>query len=102
LDCGLEGSHFCAGGYELSGEAGELGVEVGPELLDGLLEAVVCGDLFGLAGLDGAEVGEDGVEEKVSEGVDGGVHEEILRGVEVGRRITDNRALVMGSKSWRR
>ena len=96
LERGLEGGHLGAGGDDLGGELGELGVEVGAELLDGLFEAVVGGDLFGLADLDGAEVGEDGVEEQVGEGIHGVNHEEILRGVGIGRRITGEWALVMG------
>jgi hypothetical protein len=69
---------------------------VGAEVLDGLLEAVVGGDLLGLTDLDGAEVGEDGVEEEVGEGVCGVVHEEILRGIGIGCRITGEWMLVMG------
>ena len=65
LDRGLEGGHLGAAGDELSGQLVEFGVEVGAELFDGLLEAVVRGDLFALAYLDGLEVGEDGVEEEI-------------------------------------
>lgn len=97
LERGLEGGHFGAGGDDLGGELGELGVEVGAELFDGLLEAVVGCDLLGLADLDGFDVGEDGGAEQVGEGIDGVVHEEILRGVGIGRRITGERALVMGA-----
>jgi hypothetical protein len=55
-----------------------------------------------LADLDGLQVGEDRVKEQVSEGVRGVIHEGILRGVGIVRRITGEWALVMscGRKCW--
>jgi hypothetical protein len=93
----VEGGHLGAGGDELSGELVEFGVEVGAELLDGLLEAVVGGDLLGLAHLDGFEVGEDGGKEQLGEGVHLVIHEEILRLLAIARRITGEWAMVMGT-----
>ena len=79
LDHGLKGGHLGAAGDELGGQLVELGVEVGSEVFDGLLKAVVGSNLLGLADLDGLEVGEDGVEEEFGEGIHRIIHEEILR-----------------------
>jgi hypothetical protein len=65
LERGVKGGYLGAAGDELGGELVELGVKMGAELFDGLLEAVVRGDLLGLADLNGLEVGEDGGEEQV-------------------------------------
>ena len=101
LECGVEGGDLGAGGDELGGELVELGVEMAAELLNGLLEAVVGGDLLGLADLDRFEVGEDGGEEQVGEGVHRVIHERILMRVGIWRRITGERALVMGGSTRR-
>jgi hypothetical protein len=55
--------------------------------------------LLGLADLDAAQVGEDGGEEQVGQGVDGFVHERILSRDGIGRRITGEWAMVMG-RTW--
>ena len=95
LERGLEDSHFAAASDELGSEFGELGVEVGAELLNGILEAVVGGDLFGLADLNGFEIGEDGIEEQVVQGIDLVIHEQIVSGDGTMGRITGEWALVI-------
>lgn len=80
LECGVEDGHLAAASYELGGELCELGVEVCAELVDGLFESVIGGDLFGLTDFDGFEIGEDGVEEQVVQGVDSVIHEQIVWG----------------------
>lgn len=101
LDRGVEGGHLGAAGDELGGQLVELGVKVGAEVFDGVLEAIVGGDLFALANLDGLEVGEDGVEEEFSEGIHRFIHEQILMPLGIGCRITGMRALVMGPSNER-
>ena len=81
---------------ELGGEESEFGIEMNAQILDGLFEAVVGGDLLSLAYLHSFEVGQDYLGQKRREGSVGLVHEEILSRNPPGRMITTNRELVTG------
>jgi hypothetical protein len=68
-----------------------------PQLLDGVFQPVVGGNLLGLAHLHALQVGQNHVDEKPGEGNKWVVHEEILSTNKKERLITAGQPLVMGA-----
>ncbi len=97
---GLEGRLGCGqfrlARGELCGKPGKLGIEMISQVLNGLLEPVIGGDLLCLADLYGLEVGQDDLGEQLGEGSKRVSHEEILSRMNYKRMITAGGALVTG------
>jgi hypothetical protein len=96
----LEDSLRCgklrAASRQLRRKMGELRLYVHTQLLDGVLQPVVGGNLLRLADLDGLQVGQDDVTKQACDGIKSFAHEKILRVNHEKRTITAAQLSVIG------
>ena len=85
----LQSRDFGAAGRQLCVEQRELRPNLRLEIADRLLKLIAGGNLFQLACLDGLQIGENDVSQKVSKGCKWVVHEEILLIIPLCRTITN-------------
>ncbi len=96
LEGRLRGCQFRPASGQLRREVGKLRLQMQAQLLDGVFQPVVGGDLLCLAYLHALQIGQDHVGENPCEGNQGIVHERILTTNRKIRLITSKTSLVMG------
>jgi hypothetical protein len=93
----VHGGQLRPAGSKLRGELSKLRVYLRAQFVHCQLQPIVCGNLFGLTGMHGLEVGQDDVGKQPGEGIDGLIHKEILNANPKNRLITNSSAMVMRS-----